>query len=120
MDQANRKLYNDALELYEQGEFRGALDKFKRVMKAYPDYPDVQNALGLTYSMTGNYEQATKSFQRAVEINPDYIEAYVNMAIIQNEQCKFEDAIKSFEKAAALETKDKGLSPQLKAKLAAT
>ncbi len=120
MDQANKKMYNDALELYEKGEFKAALEKLKRVVKAHPDYPDILNALGLTYSMTGNYEQATESFQRAVDINPDYIEAYVNMAIVQNEQCKFEDAIKSFEKAAALETKDKGLSPQLKAKLTAT
>lgn len=120
MDQDTQKLYSEALELYERGEIKLSIEKLKRVATIYPNYPDVHNALGLAYSLAGNHEDAVNSFKKATELNPEYIEAYVNMAIIQNEQCKFEDAKQSFEKAAHLETKEKGLSPQLKAKLAAT
>lgn len=120
MDQDTRKLYTDALALYEKGQIKQAIEKLETVIIQYPDYPDVHNALGLAYSIAGNYEDAILSFRKATQLNPSYIEAYVNMAIIQNEQCKFEDAKESFEKAASLETKEKGLSPQLKAKLATT
>jgi len=120
MDQDTRKLYTDALALYEKGQIKQAIEKLETVIRQYPNYPDVHNALGLAYSIAGNYDDAILSFKKATQLNPSYIEAYVNMAIIQNEQCKFEDAKESFEKAANLETKEKGLSPQLKAKLATT
>jgi len=120
MDQETRKTYTDALELCEKGRIKTAIEKLKLVVKAYPDYPDVHNALGLAYSLRGNNDDAVTSFRMAIELNPDYIEAYVHMAIIQNEQCRFEEAKQTFEKAAKLETKEKGLSPQLKAKLANT
>jgi tetratricopeptide (TPR) repeat protein len=120
MDQETQRLYTEALELYERGEIKSSIERLRTVASIYPNYPDVHNALGLAYSIAGDHEEAVNSFKKATELNPDYIEAYVNMAIIQNEQCKFEDAKESYETAARLETKDKGLSPQLKAKLAAT
>lgn len=113
-------MYTEALELYERGEIKSSIERLRTVAGIYPNYPDVHNALGLAYSLAGDHEEAVNSFKKATELNPDYIEAYVNMAIIQNEQCKFEDAKESYETAARLETKEKGLSPQLKAKLAAT
>ncbi len=118
MDKATRKVYDDALELYNKGEIKQSIEKLTHVISAYPDYPDVHHALGCAFSLADNYDEAINSFKRAIELNPDYIEAYVDMAIVQNELCKFEDAKQSFEKAAALETKEKGLSPQLRAKLA--
>ncbi|MEO0142607.1 MAG: tetratricopeptide repeat protein [candidate division WOR-3 bacterium] len=120
MDQVVAKIYNQALQDYEKGLIKESIEGLKKVVAAYPDYPDVHNALGLAYSLAGNFKAAIESFKRATELNPEYIEAYVNMAIIFNEQCQFEEAIKSFQKAAELETKEKGFSPQLKAKLANT
>jgi len=120
MDSGMKKLYQEALELYDQGKVKESIKKLNEVIQAHPDYPDVHNALGLAYSLAENREEAINSFKRAIELNPEYIEAYVHLAIIQNELCHFEEAKKAFEKAASLETKDKGLSPQLKAKLATT
>lgn len=120
MDQITERIYIEALQAFEKGMINESIEGLKNVISKYPNYPDVHNALGLAYSLAGNYELAIKSFSRATELNPDYIEAYVNMAIIYNEQCQFEEAIKAFEKAATLETKEKGFSPQLKAKLANT
>ncbi|KPK72169.1 hypothetical protein AMJ87_05500 [candidate division WOR_3 bacterium SM23_60] len=118
MDKATRKVYDNALELYNTGEIKQSIEKLTQVISAYPDYPDVHHALGCAFSLADNYDEAINSFKRAIELNPNYIEAYVDMAIVQNELCKFEDAKQSFERAAVLETKDRGLSPQLKAKLA--
>lgn len=120
MDQATRKVYIEALEQYEKGKVKEAIDGLLKVIKAYPSYADVHNALGLAYSLTGNNAAALESFRKAVQLNPDYIEAYVNMAIIYNEQCQFDEAIKAFQVAANLETREKGFSPQLRAKLANT
>jgi tetratricopeptide (TPR) repeat protein len=120
MDQETKKIYTEALGLCEKGKIKKAIEKLQLVVRAYPDYPDVHNALGLAFSLSGNNEGAVNSFKRAIELNPEYIEAYIHMAIIQNEQCRFEEAKQSFEQAAKLETKEKGLSPQLKVKLANT
>jgi tetratricopeptide (TPR) repeat protein len=120
MDSASKKMYAEALELYDKGKVKEALEGLKKVAGQYASYPDVHNALGLAYSYLGNNQMAIASFQKAVELNPNYIEAYVNLAIVYNDQCQYDAAIKSFEHAANLETKDKGLSPQIKAKLANT
>jgi tetratricopeptide (TPR) repeat protein len=120
MDQETKRLYADALRLYEEGKIKESIEVLKRVVGIYPQYPDVHNALGLVYSLAGNHAEAISCFKRATELNPDYIEAYVNLAIVYNEQCEFEAAIKSFETAASLETKEKGFSPKLKAELAQT
>jgi len=120
MDNEKKKIYAEALELYEKGEIKESIEHLKIVRDAYANYPDVHNALGLAYSLNEEYKEAIDSFKKAIDLNPEYIEPYVNMAIIFNEQCQFEEAIEAFEKAANLETKEKGFSPQLKAKLANT
>ncbi len=120
MDAETKQIYTEALELYEKGEIKESIEHLKLVRDSYVNYPDVHNALGLAYSLNGEYKEAIESFKKAIELNSEYIEPYVNMAIIYNEQCQFEEAIEAFEKAANLETKEKGFSPQLKAKLANT
>ncbi|MBE0433620.1 tetratricopeptide repeat protein [candidate division WOR-3 bacterium] len=120
MDQETRRLYSDALALYEAGKINESIEVLKQVVRNYPQYPDVHNALGLVYSLAGNHVEAVKYFKKATELNPRYIEAFVNLAIVYNEQCQFEDAIRSFERAATLETLEKGFSPKLKAELAQT
>jgi len=120
MDQETRRMYADALRLYEEGKIKESIEVLKKVVSIYPDYPDVHNALGLVYSLAGNHAEATKCFEKATELNPAYIEAYVNLAIVHNERCEFEEAIRAFERAATLETKEKGFSPKLKAELAHT
>lgn len=120
MDLETKKIYAEALEMYEKGDTKKSIERLIKIINLYPNYPDVHNALGFAYSLAGNYEAAIDSFKKATELNPEYIEAYVNMAIIYNEQCQFEEAIMAFEKAASLETRIKGFSPQLKAQLANT
>jgi protein O-GlcNAc transferase len=118
MDQETKRLYADAMHLYEEGKIKESIEALKQVVSIYPEYPDVHNALGLVYSMAGDHAEAIKYFRKATELNPSYIEAYVNLAIVYNEQCEFEEAIKAFETAARLETMEKGFSPKLKAELA--
>jgi FimV-like protein len=118
MDQETKRLYADALRLYEEGKIKESIEVLKQVVGMYPDYPDVHNALGLVYSLAGNHAEAIEYFKKATELNPSYIEAYVNLAIVYNERCEFEEAIRAFETAARLETMEKGFSPKLKAELA--
>ena len=84
MDQETKKIYAEALEMYEKGDTKKSIERLIKIISLYPDYPDVHNALGFAYSLAGNYEKAIDSFKKATELNPEYIEAYVNMAIIYN------------------------------------
>jgi Tfp pilus assembly protein PilF len=68
MDQETRKTYTNALELCEKGRIKAAIEKLKLVIKAYPDYPDVHNALGLAYSLRGNNDDAVTSFKMAIVV----------------------------------------------------
>ena len=84
MDLETKKIYAEALEMYEKGDTKNSIERLIKIISLYPDYPDVHNALGFAHSLAGNYEAAINSFKKATELNPEYIEAYVNMAIIYN------------------------------------
>lgn len=73
---------NDASAYYEEGRglikinnFKGAIPKLLKAVKAESDNADARNLLGYAYRKTGDYENALKYYQAALELDPDHADA---------------------------------------------
>jgi Tfp pilus assembly protein PilF len=81
------------------GKITEALKIFLEVVKLNPEFPEAENALGLSFHMLGNNEQALAHYQRALELKKDYSEVLNNMARIHISEGRFRNAIPLLRKA---------------------
>ncbi|MCK4226285.1 tetratricopeptide repeat protein [candidate division WOR-3 bacterium] len=87
----------------EEGEYQRAHYNLKKALEQHPDYPDINNLMGVALSLTGRYREAEKYFKRAIQLNPEYIEAHINYALTLNSLGELDEASKEFEVAESLE-----------------
>lgn len=71
-----------AIEFYNKGEFKEAIDAFSVVLEECPDNAELYNNIALCYANLGDYEKAEKNYLRAQELNPKLPQVYINLADI--------------------------------------
>lgn len=119
MDPLSRELYKQAIEFFNDGNYREAEPLLKDILKLNPDYADVLNKMGIITSLKGDKKEAVEYFERALRKNPLYTEASLNLAITYNEMNEFKKAQEVITKAAQLATPEpNGLDPYVSGKLA--
>jgi len=86
------------------GDPQSAIPVLEREVKAFPDFAEAHNLLGVALAERFRYEEARRVFTSAIERNPRFSEAYNNMgnALIKLE--RVEDAIPYFTKAIELQS----------------
>lgn len=89
--------------LIEIGSYQKATFFLQKALEKNPDYPDINNLMGVALSLSGRYKDAVTYFKRAVESNPEYIEGHINYALTLNQLGEIEEANKEFEIAERLE-----------------
>ncbi|MEQ8225115.1 MAG: tetratricopeptide repeat protein [Candidatus Eremiobacterota bacterium] len=67
--------------LYQNGDYMGALEKFKESVKVDPAYPYAYFNQGLAYDKLEEYDLATKAYEQAVKYSPSYGNAHFNLAL---------------------------------------
>jgi len=71
----------DGENLYQDGDYMGALEKFKESVKVDPAYSYAYFNQGLAYDKLEEYELATKAYEQAVKYSPSYGNAHFNLAL---------------------------------------
>lgn len=71
-----------AIEFYNKGEFKEAIDAFSVVLEECPDNAELYNNIALCYANLGDYEKAEKNYLKAQELNPKLPQVYINLADI--------------------------------------
>jgi tetratricopeptide (TPR) repeat protein len=66
-DMLNNTYYQAGDELYEQGEYKKALNKFEKALSFWPDDSDTAWAIGDCYSELGKPDLAEKYYRLALE-----------------------------------------------------
>ncbi len=63
-------LLSQGIEAVARGEYRMALEKFKRAAEKEPRNPEVHYYMGVAYSRIGEYASAVTSLEKALELDP--------------------------------------------------
>ena len=87
----------------EEGEYQKAFYNLQKALEKNPDYPDINNLLGVALSLIGRYKKAVEYLKKAIELNPQYIEAHINLALSLNQLGELDEANREFEIAESLE-----------------
>ncbi len=68
--------YNQGLDYINEGDFKRAVNLFRRAIANKRDFHEAYNMLGFSLRKIGKYEQSLKYYKKAIEIKPDFAEAH--------------------------------------------
>lgn len=94
--------YAQGIELYEAGQYKDAVEEFKKSIRLKPQSPNAYNELGITYAELGQYKEAIKAFKQAIRLNPKNASGYSNLGLAYYRAGKFKEAIEPFQQALRL------------------
>ena len=93
-------LNNLGFSLYQNGNYRAAVDRLKRAAKLAPADERILNNLGLAYCRLGKVDEAYKAFTRAT----GQLNGNLNMAKMMERFAREEDAIRYYEAARQIDS----------------
>ena len=99
-------LYQDALDLHEQGEFQAAAGLYEKILARFPDADLVLYNLGLALYEQKKFAGAAAAFLRAAKINGDDSDYWFNAGLSLKQDGRFEEATAAYEQAAVLKPDD--------------
>lgn len=74
-------LYQDASKLTEAKDYKGAIEKLKLAVVAYPKFVNALNQIGVLYLRLNELNNADEVLQAALKIKPDAYEPLLNRGI---------------------------------------
>lgn len=96
-------VYDRALKLYRQGEYREAIKLFR--LKKMTDAGDA-NLLGWSYLKTGDHDEAIRQFSRSVSLDPSSVDSYCGLGLSYLRTGRLQQALDSFDKGTSGNTRD--------------
>ncbi len=79
------------------GDFRGAIETFKKVIEKQPDWTFPRYAIGAAYFMLGEYDNATAAFRAALDKDPNNIDALSGLGTLAVKRKDLKEANKILE-----------------------
>lgn len=76
------KMGMDGIAAFEKGNFEGAREAYKRVLKVEPNNLPALVNLGATEYRLGNFEEGERLLRRSLQIKPDNATAWLNLGMI--------------------------------------
>lgn len=87
------------VQLYQQGFYQGAIDRFHRAMSTDPNAPDSYYNLAATYHRLGtlnqrpaDLQQAESLYNQCLDRDPNHVDCYRGLAVLLAEQGRTSDA----------------------------
>jgi tetratricopeptide (TPR) repeat protein len=95
--------YLGANKLFEDGEYRRALDKYDEALSANPDHLFALRGRARSLMQLGQPEQALAAFDAAISLAPDFGATYANRGILHDRMGRYEKAIEDYTRALELD-----------------
>ena len=92
----------EADQLLEQGAYTKAINKYKEVIQANPEYVPALQKLANGYIQNNAEAQAMSVYERIIELNPKLDKPYAKLARLQVKKGDYNSAIPKFKKAISL------------------
>src|SRR5574344_2046493 len=71
-----------AIEYYQKGEWKKAIDTFSSVLETNGDSAEVYNNIAQCYAQLGDDDNAEHNFLKAQKLNPKLPQVYINLSDI--------------------------------------
>ena len=97
--------YIQANEMAKQGEYKGAIKAYDRVIGIDPDSADAYYNRGVAKVRLKEFQEAIKDFDKAIDLKPGDIFCYLNRGVAKDQRKEFREAIKDFDKAIEIDHK---------------
>ncbi|HEU4390721.1 MAG TPA: tetratricopeptide repeat protein [Blastocatellia bacterium] len=93
--------FDRAFELQRQGLLREAVEEYRAVVRAAPDYAEAHANLGSVLSRLGQGDEAISSYETALRLNPKLTPVLLNLGIIYFRLGQFTKAADALERFLA-------------------
>ena len=96
---SGRRICNEGMESYNEGDFAKAAECFEQAAKKEPKNTEYYVYMGMAQEESGNYDDAIASVQKVVEIDDGCGDAHRGMGLTYYKQNFYEEAAAEFAKA---------------------
>ncbi len=72
----------EANAAFNRGDFRSALDGYKRILDSDPDNPGALTQIGVLLAQGGHHDEAIKRFDRVLQVVPNYPQALFEKGLV--------------------------------------
>jgi tetratricopeptide (TPR) repeat protein len=87
-----------ALQLYESGDFAGAISQYREYLKQVPGNVQARSNLGAVLSHMGRYQEAIAEYRQALEFQPQNLPVRVNLALAYYKEVNIPQAAAELER----------------------
>jgi tetratricopeptide (TPR) repeat protein len=95
-------LFEQALNMHQRGKLQEAEDRYRTILRAYPEHPDCKHFLGVLRFQQGRNDEALEHISSALKLQPSNIAALANYALVLVRLGRLEQALASYDKALAI------------------
>ncbi len=88
-------------ELYQEGNFHGAIREYRKALMLDPLNSNIHNSLGVCYGVLKMYDDAQTHFNEALKIDPDEVMAIYNIGLVCLLTGRNDEALELFDKASS-------------------
>lgn len=107
------KVLLKGLRLYHAERYDEAIQEFRRVVEAYPDFKEAHSILGNAYFRNKMYLEAAEEYRKVKEIDASDPDAYENMGVIYANRGEFEKAIAEWQTVLRLDPSRKDIEKNI-------
>lgn len=94
-----QNLINEGIKYHDAGNYKKAIESYKKALKIAPDSYLVNYELGMTYMYAGDFKHALEFTEKAIEVGEDQLGAYMNKGSILDYLNKMDESKKVFKEA---------------------
>ncbi|HJQ23174.1 MAG TPA: tetratricopeptide repeat protein [Blastocatellia bacterium] len=94
-----RKLYKEALDSIQAGDYKKAIEQLNEAVKLYPMFVAALNELGLQYMRQKEFDKAEAALREAVKLAPDGFQPQLNFGILMMQKKDYVTAATALERA---------------------
>jgi len=108
-DEKFHSLFSKGLQLFNEGNYSGAIKNYDKAIELNPNYSDVYFHRSRAYLYDLKFDQALVDCDKAIELEPMYMEAYSNRAFVRlrKHELKNSRTLSKSSGVTVLATKDK-------------
>ncbi len=94
--------YLEANNLFEDGEYQRALDKYDEALNEDPNHIHAMRGRARSLMQLGQSPQALTAFDTAISLEPEFGGTYANRGMLHDRMGRYDKAIADYEHALAL------------------